>query len=52
MEELNHPLVVHFLHMLEYVKNVDPSLFKRAYDFAHDQTGIEVDPDSFDLQDK
>ena len=52
MEELNHPLVIHFMHMLEYVKNVDPILFKRASDFAHDKTGIEIEPDSFDSQPK
>lgn len=46
-EELSHPLVEHFLHMLEFVKTVDPALFKRAAEFAQDQTGIAVDPDSF-----
>jgi hypothetical protein len=51
-EELNHPVVSYVFHMVEYIKNVDPVLFKRASEYAQDITGVEIDPSSFDGSDK
>ena len=35
---------------LEYIRNCDPEMFKRAKEYAEDQTGVEID--SFELVDK
>ena len=29
---------------LEYIRNCDPEMFKRAKEYAEDQTGVEIDP--------
>ena len=30
-------------HVMDYVRNMDPRLFKLAQDFAKDSTGVQID---------
>ena len=43
-------IISYCLMALDYVRNCDPNLFKKAKEYAEDQTGIEID--SFELVDK
>lgn len=39
---IKHPVVSYAFAILEYVKNTDSELFKRAQQYAEDLTGVEL----------
>lgn len=40
---IKHPIVSYAFAIMEYVKNTDPTLFKRAAEYAEDLTGVHLD---------
>lgn len=40
---IKHPIVSYAFAIMEYVKTTDPSLFKRAEEYATDLTGVHLE---------
>lgn len=40
---IKHPIVSYAFAIMEYVKTTDPSLFKRAAEYAEDLTGVHLE---------
>lgn len=40
---IKHPIVSYAFAIMEYVKNTDPGLFKRAEEYAQDLTGVHLE---------
>ena len=47
-ESFNHPVIAYAFAILEYVKNTNPELYKRAVEYAEDLTGVELE--GFELE--
>lgn len=47
-ESFNHPVIAYAFAILEYVKNTNPELYKRAVEYAQDLTGVELE--GFELE--
>jgi len=43
-----HPVIAYAFAILEYVKNTNPELYKRAVEYAEDLTGVELE--GFELE--
>jgi hypothetical protein len=47
-ESFRHPVIAYAFAILEYVKNTNPELYKRAVEYAEDLTGVELE--GFELE--
>jgi hypothetical protein len=43
-----HPVVAYAFAIVEYLKNTNPELYKRAVEYAEDLTGVELE--GFELE--